>query len=227
MLEVAALPPLVVFEGVDGTGKSTLAHALAHYYREIAPRTPILSDSFPGSRPGSLGEWVYRVHHGQAPGMPPPESIHPAALQLLHVAAHVDAVERSIAPTLHVNGMVILDRYWWSTYAYGRLRLPAEQVWPIIQAELPYWADLPSPTIIYVSRKQSLKANELEHSDHRALEASYRELIASQRAAGVEVHELRNDATLDDAWHALLHMLKLPERELPGADHTDPRGEGV
>lgn len=217
-LDDAALPPFVVFEGADGTGKSTLANALGQYYRELAPRTRVLVDSFPGSQAGSLGEWVYRVHHGQAPELPWAKSLTPAALQMLHVAAHVDAVERYIAPILRSGGKVILDRYWWSTYAYGRLDLPAEKVWPIIQAELPLWTDLPTPTIIYVSRSQSLKADELGQRTHRALEANYREVITSQREAGVRIYELSNDSTLDGAWSELLRILNLPQRSLPDSE---------
>jgi thymidylate kinase len=59
------LPRFVVFEGVDGTGKSTLASALAAYYRANAPQVPLYAGAFPGAETGTLGEWVYRFHHGQ------------------------------------------------------------------------------------------------------------------------------------------------------------------
>ncbi len=105
------LPRMIVLEGVDGSGKSTLATKLAALYRHIIPDLPLFADSFPGSVPGSLGEWVYRFHHGRAADAPTPISVAPPALQLLHVAAHVDAVLRHIAPTLAAGGNVILDRY--------------------------------------------------------------------------------------------------------------------
>jgi dTMP kinase len=42
-----------------------------------------------------------------------------ASLQLLHIAAHIDAIERRIKPTLGQGRIVILDRFWWSTMVYG------------------------------------------------------------------------------------------------------------
>src|SRR5688500_17341624 len=87
----------VIFEGIDGVGKSTLAKALAAYCERLFPQESITQGSFPGARPGSLGEWVYRLHHGQIPGLQP-ELIAPPALQLLHVAAHVDGIQSWIGP---------------------------------------------------------------------------------------------------------------------------------
>jgi len=208
------LPHFVIFEGVDGSGKTTLARALAAYYRELAPTTPLYVDNFPGSQPGTLGEWVYRVHHARAADAPAPHDIAPAALQLLHVAAHVDLILTHIGPTLRAGGSVILDRYWWSTYAYSRLFLPPEKVWPMVGAERVFWAELPAPVGIYLAREATLKADELAPGTHRALDERYREVIATERQAGVPVHVLRNDTTRAEAWDALLVALGLPPRPL-------------
>lgn len=208
-------PRFVIFEGVDGSGKTTLARALAAYYRELAPETPLYADNFPGSRPGTLGEWVYRLHHGRTTDAPSPRDIAPPALQLLHVAAHVDLILTHIGPTLRAGGCVILDRYWWSTYAYSRMVLPPEKVWPMVGAERVFWAELPAPVAVYLTREATLKADELAPTAHRALDAHYREVIAAERQAGTPVHVLSNDTTLADVWHTLLDALGLPPRPLP------------
>jgi dTMP kinase len=213
--QAVTTPRFVIFEGVDGSGKTTLARALADYYRELTPKMPLYADNFPGSRPGTLGEWVYRLHHGRAAGAPSPRDIAPPALQLLHVAAHVDLILTHIGPTLRAGGCVILDRYWWSTYAYSRMALPPEKVWPMVGAERVFWAELPAPVAIYLTREATLKADELAPTAHRALDTHYREVIEAERQAGMLVHVLSNDATLVDAWRVLLEVLGLPQRALP------------
>jgi thymidylate kinase len=203
-----ALPHLVVFEGVDGTGKTTFAQALKRYYRSVAPTAPLYAGAFPGSSPGSLGEWVYRLHHGRASDLSP-RSIAPPALQLLHVASHVDAIIAHIAPTLQADGYVILDRYWWSTYAYSRRHLPADYAWALVNAERAFWRELPGPTIIYLSRPASLKPHELDHREHSRLEEYYQEVIKAERRSGVLVLEVVNEGSLEVVWTTLLRVLQL------------------
>ena len=203
-----APPKLVVFEGVDGVGKSTLADALERYYRRVFPWLRVFSGAFPGASLGTLGEWVYRLHHAEIEGLRP-ESIAPPALQLLHVAAHVDGILSWIAPALE-DGHVILDRYWWSTYAYARRALRADEAWALVAAEHPFWRPLPSPMIFYVTRTLSLKGSEINQETHHLLNRYYREVIEREHAFGAEVHELANDGELDSCWRRLLARLGLP-----------------
>jgi len=214
MTQDVHLPCFVVFEGVDGSGKTSLARALANYYSILAPRTPLYANSFPGSTPGTLGEWVYRLHHHQAAGAPDPDTIAPAALQLLHVAAHVDAIFAHIVPTLAKGGLVILDRYWWSTYSYSRMFLSAEQVWPLVNAERVFLETLPEPTIIYLSRNRSLKPQELSSDVHIQLNIYYREVLENERQGRSQIYELDNDGLLDRTWAKLLTVLGLPYRTI-------------
>jgi len=201
-------PKLVVFEGVDGVGKSTLADALERYYRRAFPQLSVSSGSFPGAMPGSLGEWVYRLHHGEIEGLSP-ASISPPALQLLHVAAHVNGIVSWIAPALK-EGHVILDRYWWSTYAYARTDVGVDEAWALVAAEHPFWRPLPQPTIFYVTRTVSLKGGELDQRRHDVLDRYYREVIEREYGSGVEVHDLANDGELEACWRRLLGCLGLP-----------------
>ena len=106
---------LIVFEGPDGVGKTTLARLLT---RELEHRgCHCLYKSFPGQEEGSLGRLVYDIHHH--PHKFGIEQMSPTSLQMLHIAAHVDAIERDIKPSLQRGHHIILDRYWWSTLAYG------------------------------------------------------------------------------------------------------------
>ncbi len=107
---------LIVFEGVDAAGKTTLCDDLCRTLE--GKQLPVRRFHFPGMTPGTLGELVYRVHHYHADhfGIP---TVDPCALQLLHIAAHVDIIESTIKRSVVRGDWVVLDRFWWSTYVYG------------------------------------------------------------------------------------------------------------
>ena len=87
---------LYVFEGPDGVGKTELSVRFAAILtnRGIAA-THV---SFPGKDEGTIGKVVDGLHH--APESFGVTKVAPATLQLMHIAAHVDAIERTILPAL-------------------------------------------------------------------------------------------------------------------------------
>jgi thymidylate kinase len=209
----AQLPRFVVLEGVDGTGKTTFASGLSAYYQAIAPLAPSYVGAFPGSTLGTLGEWVYRFHHGQIAGLMP-EHLPMEALQLLHIAAHVDAIKTRIAPVLLGDGYVILDRYWWSIYVYARLALNARQAWGLVDIERPFWEPLPRPVVVYLTRSQSLKRQELNTRRHEQLSTFYKAVIERERRDSVVVHEIHNDGNIEAGWANMLNILGMPFRPM-------------
>jgi thymidylate kinase len=214
-------PHFVVFEGVDGTGKTTFAEALARYYQIQFPEARLLATSFPGSAPGTLGELVYKLHHGHLEGAPKPRSIAGPALQLLHVAAHVDAIVRTIAPMLAAGDHVILDRYWWSTYAYVRRSVTVETAWRLIGAESPFWVGLPTPIVVYLERRESLKPGDLGLVGHKEIAGYYEEVVKAEQTAGVTVLTIRNEDRVENTWEAILkglHLAHYPFAALPESD---------
>ena len=86
---------LIVFEGPDGVGKSTLSVALADRLKAMGLTCRHLS--FPGKDVGTVGRLVYDLHHD--PDQYGVEEIAAASLQTLHIAAHLDAIERRILRT--------------------------------------------------------------------------------------------------------------------------------
>ncbi|HEY6767746.1 MAG TPA: AAA family ATPase [Candidatus Sulfotelmatobacter sp.] len=88
---------LVIFEGPDGVGKSTLLKATSDLLAQR--KIPFLSLSFPGKTPGTLGELVDRIHH--TPQDLQLNAITPLALQALHIAVHLDAIDTRIKPALN------------------------------------------------------------------------------------------------------------------------------
>ncbi len=50
----------VVFEGFDGSGKSTYSHMLYEYYKNILSESAnIAYEAFPGNKPNTFGEYIY------------------------------------------------------------------------------------------------------------------------------------------------------------------------
>ena len=175
------VPRFVVVEGVDDAGKTTLAQALARDGAAVAPDMAFSRGSFPGVDPGTPGAWVYRLRHDRVVDALASDTIAPAALQALHVSAHVDAMLHRIAPTLTQDGAVILDCYWWRTCAAGR-HLSPDQVWSLVGAERSFWRDLPAPVVIDLSRGAGFTVD--------------RVIFAVERGAGVRVPDLDNDGPL-------------------------------
>ena len=97
---------LLVLEGVDAAGKTTLCVDLCEALADKGQ--PVQRFHFPGKTPGTLGALVYRIHHKHDEEFHVP-SLTPCALQTLHIAAHVDAIDSRIAPAVSEGAWVILD----------------------------------------------------------------------------------------------------------------------
>jgi len=101
---------LLVLEGIDGAGKSTLARRLEDWCRESGLR-PVRSRE---PTDGAHGRTLRRT--AQSGRLPPHEEL---ALFLDDRAEHVRTL---IAPALARGDVVILDRYYFSTAAYQGAR---------------------------------------------------------------------------------------------------------
>lgn len=138
-----------VFEGPDGVGKTTLAEAV----RMILDKTKnsILVASFPGRDAGTLGAHVYELHH--RPTTHSVASFTPDALQILHIAAHIDAIQSVIRPHLEKGETILLDRYWWSTWVYGRLSgVQPLSLEKMIALEQLYWENIIPKAVFLITR---------------------------------------------------------------------------
>ena len=148
---------LLVLEGPDGVGKTTLCAALAEQLQNRG-HDP-LQLSFPGKQPGSLGELVYCVHHEQGPVRVADISM--LAKQALHVAAHIDALDRQILPALEEGRVVLLDRYWWSAWVYGLVGgCGRRQLRALIAAERSAWGTVRPALAVLLRRPTPIDRND-------------------------------------------------------------------
>ena len=167
MTEQEAQGRLIVFEGPDNVGKSTLAEHLTNRLREAGVRCEQLA--FPGHLPGSLGRLVYDLHHntsGLGFG-----KINATSLQMLHIAAHIDVIEGHILPALRAGCWILLDRFWWSTWVYGGSSGVSEpSLETMIELEQLHWG-IVTPDVLFLVERKSVAPD-----DGNELQERYRNL---------------------------------------------------
>ena len=99
---------LVVFEGSEGAGKSTQLRLLAG--RLSAAGIPVVPLREPGGTP--VGDSIRSIL------LDPASDISPAGEALLFMASRAEIVRREIKPALKRGDVVLMDRFFLSTYAY-------------------------------------------------------------------------------------------------------------
>jgi dTMP kinase len=100
--------PLIVFEGAEGAGKSTQLRRLASWLESGGRVVHAFRE--PGGTP--LGDEIRRIL------LDPDSIIAPRAEALLFMASRAQLVEALVRPALDAGHVVLLDRFFLSTYAY-------------------------------------------------------------------------------------------------------------
>lgn len=160
---------LFVFEGPDEVGKTTVVSALIKELNLLGKKCIQLS--FPGKEANTLGDHIYKLHHD--PSLYSIDNMTPLSLQILHVAAHADMVERKILPLLKNNTIILLDRYWWSTWVYGITSgIPLNNMQALIDLEKSFWENIFPSVLFLFSRSESKSSDRLKKV--------YAELAASE-----------------------------------------------
>jgi dTMP kinase len=195
---------LIVFEGPDGIGKSSVVRQIAE---RLKPSNRVVRrESFPGDRSGSLGALIYGLHHeSRRHGV---DDITPLALQALHIAAHLDSIETTILPALQAGEIMLLDRFWWSAWVYGTAAKANEAALELlIQAEQTVWRDRTPDAVFVMMRTQAFRA---EH--HQAQFDQYRELyqeISRREQGRYPVFAVENsnlDEMVDSIWEKIARL---------------------
>lgn len=140
---------LLVLEGPDGVGKTTIADGLEE--RLKTGGIPVRRFSSPGNQAGTLGALVYAIHH--EPRQFGLTRLPSEALQALHIAAHLDMIDNDVKPAIKAGDLVLLDRFWWSTWVYGRQYNAARPTLDaLIQAEQIHWDPIVPRAVILLNR---------------------------------------------------------------------------
>ena len=111
---------LIVLEGPEGAGKTTQIRMLAEWL--AAAGKTVVAVREPGGTP--LGDEIRRLL------LDPASDVSARSESLLFMASRAQLIEREIVPALTAGAIVLLDRFFLSTYAYqvhGR-GLPHEEI---------------------------------------------------------------------------------------------------
>lgn len=190
---------LIVIEGADGVGKSTLTEALASRLSEAG--FPSQAHAFPGNAQGTLGYLVHRLHDdGSAFGV---GEIAPVAIQAMHIAAHLDAIERVFRPLADSGVNIVLDRYWWSTAVYGSVSgIPQDVLRALIAAERHCWGALQPLVVFLIDCCRPWRKSEDTATWHQ-LAREYRALAAREQTHS-HVMVVKNDSQLEEVVSSLV-----------------------
>lgn len=193
---------LIVIEGPDGVGKTRIACDLVNLLASKSQH--VASLSFPGREPGTLGSLVYSLHHSLEKFEL--NEITPAALQTLHVAAHLDTIETRIKPLLNQGTTVVLDRFWWSTLVYGSVAgIDQATLRHLIAAENTVWHPHVPSSLILLDRESSLRSEAV--ADWEKLKVAYTSL-AEQEQNCFPVHKVCNDGEPNDTLTTICQILE-------------------
>lgn len=127
----------IVFEGIDGCGKSTQAELLAEYLKKKGQAVELTREH---TRDLPAGKLIEEMVNRRC-------TLAGKAQQLLYVVDRIDHTEKVVKPALDSGKTVISDRYWWSTVAYSNLNDQKEyflriQKGVVLEPDIVVWVDL-------------------------------------------------------------------------------------
>jgi dTMP kinase len=103
----------VVFEGIDGSGKSAQIELLKKYFEQKKDKNVLFT--YEHTRQGEWSKKIEEIVTGKTKG------VSPEKLQLLFILDRKDHIHKVIVPALKKGIKVFCDRYFLSTLAYGSL----------------------------------------------------------------------------------------------------------
>lgn len=189
---------LYVFEGADGVGKSELSRRFFENLTKSGINCEYLA--FPGKDAGTLGKLIYDIHHES--GRFGIHAISATSLQILHIAAHVDAIENRIIPALKAGRSVVLDRFWWSTKVYGIVAGASKEILDAaVRMELLAWGNVKPTMAFLIHRNKPLRK---EPIDKWKKWCTVYDSLAAEQAKHHDVLLIDNNGSVDDSMHTII-----------------------
>jgi dTMP kinase len=179
---------LFVFEGADGVGKSRRCRQTAAFLQRLG--VACQSFAFPGKTPGTLGLLVQKLQQSPAEvGLAP---LLPETSQMLQVAVQLEGVAREMIPHLQEGKVLLVDRFWWSSWVYGmEMGADSRVMDALIGLARLAWRDMKPSCVFLIERDKPFRVEQSAKS-FAALSSLYRE-IAKKESAAHPVHVISNE----------------------------------
>ncbi len=175
---------VIVFEGLDRTGKSTQLERLRS---AVGNGSTVFAHMPSGFTPFTKG--VYMALEGATIEERPTSGL---AQQLAHLACHAESI-RELERAVETQSLV-LDRWWWSTLAYGWYGGSVEQSGlsegSFRELIKTIWAPI-VPSIVFVF----LEPHHVDGNNTEGVEAGYRALIEDHSDLAVVVPSGSEEST--------------------------------
>ena len=191
----------IVFEGIDGSGKSLQLKLL----RKKLPEAVFTQEH----TQGVVGKLVERVLNKEV-------SLNPVSLQLLFVADREDHLQKVVVPAIEKGKIVVSDRYFWSTVAYGGLVAPKEWLLQVNRICLPpdlvIFLDVsPQTALKRIGKRREKKTIFEEKKKLVKIRKNYYWLVDQfpKRAAVVD-GEQSPERVHQEIWQIIKERIKLP-----------------
>lgn len=182
---------LIIFEGIDHVGKSTIVELVNKELQKSYSNVEVYQ--FPGTYEGTIGKLVYDIHHNLAKYHI--NSIDPLSLQLLHISAHIDILNSKIIPAIQNGKIVLLDRYWWSTIAYGEGDgIPPNMLYKIVDVEKEITNNITNKIFFYITRNNRIKDFSQDKED--VILRTYNELFNNEESQNKYLIENNQEITI-------------------------------
>lgn len=194
---------LFVLEGPDGVGKSTISKEVTDYFNSNYNNFILLT--FPGKENGTLGKVVYDLHH-QA-NLLGVNKITDSSKQLLHIAAHIDSIEQIILPQIKDNKNIILDRFWWSAWVYGRasgLKFPFLK--KLIELEKLVWKNL-QPSAVFLLHRNAPIDRDVDIKNWKTIVSEY-DNLAEKEQFNYPVIRVNNNKSITEAATSIIETIR-------------------
>jgi len=102
----------IVFEGIVGTGKSTLSSMLLEHFKKELPDKEVILTREPGG--GEIAEAIRTLVQATQFN----EEMHAITTMYLYAASRAQTIQKIVKPVLKRNGIVISDRSFITSLAY-------------------------------------------------------------------------------------------------------------
>lgn len=193
-------PGIYVFEGIDNVGKTTIIRSLKAKL-EQSTEYDCVSYAFPGDESGTLGKLVYDIHHNGEDYFNAP--INEISLQIMHIAAHIDLIQRKLLSQSRFSKIILMDRYWWSAYAYGLSGdIDKKMIDAIIAPEMLYWEKVAVNRIYLLERK--CRETVYDAEKEKDIINNYQELAKNDFRCRIVNNDLELSTAVDQIYNDIL-----------------------